>query len=134
MNYRKITQLVADKLNLSEAYTFMCLASKSDYNTLESSVNQDTLTMVVDGISEIKDEKKFKNRIRTIQNHLYKFKKENLIDIKTEQHNGDKGAFKFNKYKLNDEHYSLIDTSILNLNGSKEMKGFLILLKLIFYS
>ena len=130
MNYRKITQLVADKLSPAEAYTFMCLASKSDYNTLESCVNQDSLTMIVDGITEIKDEKKLNNRVRTIQNHLYKFENEKLITIRTESHFGKNGSFRFNKYKLNDEHYSLIDTAILNLNGSKEMKGFLIQLKL----
>lgn len=130
MNYRKITQLVADKLSPAEAYTFMCLASKSDYATLESSVNQDTLTKVVDGITDVNDDRKFKNRIRTIQNHLYKFREEGLIDVTTEQHIGDQGAFKFNKYKLNDEHYSLIDIEILKLDGSKELKGFLILLKL----
>lgn len=49
MNYRKITQLVADKLTPAEAYTFFCLASMSDFNTYESSVNQDTLTKIVLG-------------------------------------------------------------------------------------
>lgn len=36
MNYRKIPQLVADELRPLEAYLYLLLASKSDYNTLES--------------------------------------------------------------------------------------------------
>ena len=41
MNYRKIPQSVADKLKPLEAYVYLVLASKSDFKTNESNVNED---------------------------------------------------------------------------------------------
>ena len=61
MNYRKIPQSVADELRPLEAYTYFLLSSKSDYNTLESKVNQSTL-------AELSD-----LDIKTIRNHIRKF-------------------------------------------------------------
>ena len=58
MNYRKIPQLVADELRPLEAYLYLLLASKSDYNTLESKVNQSTLA------------EQSNLDVKTIRNHL----------------------------------------------------------------
>ena len=71
MNYRKIPQSVADELRPLEAYTYFLLASKSDYNTLESKVNQSTL-------AELSD-----LDIKTIRNHIRKFESKGII--KTDQ-------------------------------------------------
>ena len=82
MNYRKITQLVADKLSPAEAYTFMCLASKSDYATLESSVNQDTLTKIVDGIFPSLTKLNYSHEVQIALSHIlfsnYQCKKNHL--------------------------------------------------------
>lgn len=129
-NYRKITELVADKLSPAEAYTYLCLASKSDYNTMVSSINQDTLAMIVDGTKDAEDEKKVSNRVRTIQNHLAKFAEHRLIETWTQQRRGPRGAYRFNTYHLTDEHYCLIDMKLIDEPISKELKGFLVMLKL----
>lgn len=68
--------------------------------------------------------------MRTIQNHLYKFRNEGLIKIQTDNCKNDKGSFKFNRYTLCTDHYSLIDTKLITEEISRELKGFLIILKL----
>lgn len=117
MNYRKITQNIAGNLTFNEAYTFFCLASKSDYDTMVSFVKQETLS----NIAEVS--------ITTVQNHLYKCKEKGLIKIFTDYETGSKGLFKTNKYQLENIHYTLIDTKLINESCSSKMKGFLILLK-----
>ena len=64
MNYRKITSRIQN-LNPNEAYTFYCLALKSDYNTLESHIKQENLlefinTSSTDTITIITLKKTFK--------------------------------------------------------------------------
>lgn len=43
MNYRMINNRIADVLSPLEAYTYFCLAIKSDFETFLSNVNQTTL-------------------------------------------------------------------------------------------
>ena len=69
MNYRKIPQLVADELKPLEAYTYLLLASKSDYITLESKVNQSTLA------------EQSNLNIKTIRNHLNKMESKGIIRV-----------------------------------------------------
>ena len=118
MNYRKIPQLVADELKPLEAYLYLLLASKSDYNTLESKVNQSTLAEL-SGLN-----------IKTIRNHLNKMESKGLITVQRERKVGVSGAFKFNTYHLSDENYSLISVDLLNEPIRKELIGFLVQLKL----
>jgi DNA-binding MarR family transcriptional regulator len=118
MNYRKITQLVADELRPLEAYTYFLLASKSDYNTLESKVNQSTLAEL-SGLN-----------IKTIGNHLNKMESRGIITVQRDRKVGASGAFKFNTYHLTDENYSLISVDLLNEPIRKELIGFLVQLKL----
>jgi DNA-binding MarR family transcriptional regulator len=118
MNYRKITQLVADELRPLEAYTYFLLASKSDYNTLESKVNQSTLAEL-SGLN-----------IKTIGNHLNKMESRGIITVQRDRKVGVSGAFRFNTYHLTDENYSLISVDLLNEPIRKELIGFLVQLKL----
>ena len=118
MNYRKIPQSVADELRPLEAYTYFLLASKSDYNTLESKVNQSTLAEL-SGLN-----------IKTIGNHLNKMESRGIITVQRDRKVGASGAFKFNTYYLTDENYSLISVDLLNEPIKKELIGFLVQLKL----
>lgn len=118
MNYRKISQLVADELRPLEAYTYLLLASKSDYNTLESKVNQSTLAE----LSNLD--------VKTIRNHLNKMETKGLITVQRERRVGASGAFIFNTYYLSDENYSFISVDLLNEPIRKELIGFLVQLKL----
>ena len=118
MNYRKIPQLVADELRPLEAYLYLLLASKSDYNTLESKVNQSTLAEL-SGLD-----------IKTIRNHLNKMESRGIITVQRDRKVGASGAFKFNTYYLTDENYSLISVDLLNEPIRKELIGFLVQLKL----
>ena len=122
MNYRKIPQLVADELRPIEAYTYLLLASKSDYNTLESKVNQSTLAKL-SGLDE-----------KTIRNHIKKFSDKGIVRVETERKVGASGAYKFNTYYLTDENYSLISIELLNEPIRKELIGFLVQLKLRCYN
>ena len=118
MNYRKIPQSVADELRPLEAYTYFLLASKSDYNTLESKVNQSTLAEL-SGLN-----------IKTIGNHLNKMESRGIITVQRDRKVGVSGAFRFNTYHLTDENYSLISVDLLNEPIRKELIGFLVQLKL----
>jgi DNA-binding MarR family transcriptional regulator len=94
------------------------LASKSDYNTLESKVNQSTLAEL-SGLN-----------IKTIRNHLNKMESKGIIKVQRDWKVGASGAFKFNTYYLSDENYSLISVDLLNEPIRKELIGFLVQLKL----
>ena len=118
MNYRKIPQSVADELRPLEAYTYFLLASKSDYNTLESKVNQST-SAELSGLN-----------IKTIGNHLNKMESRGIITVQRDRKVGVSGAFRFNTYHLTDENYSLISVDLLNEPIRKELIGFLVQLKL----
>ena len=118
MNYRKIPQSVADELRPLEAYLYLLLASKSDYNTLESKVNQSTLAEL-SGLD-----------IKTIRNHLNKMESKGIITVQRDRKVGASGAFKFNTYYLTDENYSLISVDLLNEPIRNELIGFLVQLKL----
>ena len=118
MNYRKIPQAVADKLRPLEAYVYLLLASKSDYETNESNVNEDTLANFA-GLSR-----------ETISKYICKFDKEGIIKKVTERRKGDSGAFIFNHYYLPTENYSLISMDLLKEPIRKELIGFLVQLKL----
>lgn len=113
MNYRKISESVADKLTLSEIYGFYVLSMKSDYKTNESHIKQSTFAELCN-ISE-----------RTAKRWIKKFRAVTLIETKT--HFIDK--VKKNTYKLYTENYRLINDGLLSLNCSNEIKGFLILIK-----
>lgn len=126
MNYRRITELVGKYLNLSEIYTYFCLAIKSDFTNLESKVKQDTLAKyITDNGYTSKD----KRESRTIMNHIKKFKDVGLLSIDTTVSSGNKEITKQNCYKLTDLHYVLIDEKLVKLQCSNELKGFLVLLK-----
>ena len=118
MNYRKIPQLVADELRPLEAYTYLLLASKSDYNTLESKVNQSTLA------------EQSNLDVKTIRNHLNKMENKGIVTVQRDRKVGASGIFKFNTYHLSDENYSLISVDLLNEPIKKELIGFLVQLKL----
>ena len=122
MNYRKIHQIVADKLKPLEAYIYLVLASKSDYETNESNVNEDTLAELV-GL-----------RRETISKHINDFARKGIIRMVTERRKGDSGAFLFNHYYLYTDNYSLISMDLLNEPISRELIGFLVQLKLRCYN
>lgn len=122
MNYRKIPQAVADKLRPIEAYVYLLLASKSDYNTNESNVNEDTLAEQT-GL-----------RRETISKYICKFDNVGIIKKITERRKGDSGAFLFNHYILFTDNYSLISMDLLKEPIRKELIGFLVQLKLRCYN
>ncbi len=122
MNYRKIPQAVADKLRPVEAYVYLALASKSDYKTEESNVNEDTLAELT-GL-----------RRETISKYITKFDNERIIKKITQRKKGDSGAFLFNHYYLYTDNYSLISMDLLKEPIRKELIGFLVQLKLRCYN
>ena len=117
-SYRRITEKIVGKLNPREAYLFYCLALNSDCNTLVSHIKQENLAKFY-GIQKIDQ----------IREWLYKFKEEGLIQIDKTDINGQYGKFNKCSYRLNSEHYVLITNKLYNEDISKELKGFLILLK-----
>ena len=122
MNYRKIPQAVADKLRPVEAYVYLALASKSDYKTEESNVNEDTLAELT-GL-----------RRETISKYITKFDNERIIKKINHRKKGDSGAFLFNHYYLYTDNYSLISMDLLKEPIRKELIGFLVQLKLRCYN
>jgi predicted transcriptional regulator len=122
MNYRKIPQSVADKLKPLEAYVYLVLASKSDFKTNESNVNEDTLAEAAKLTRE------------TISHHICNLDENGIIKKISECRKGDSGAFKFNHYILFTDNYSLISMDLLKEPIRKELIGFLIQLKLRCYN
>ena len=122
MNYRKIPQAVADKLRPLEAYVYLALASKSDYETNESNVNEETLAELT-GLSR-----------ERISIFISKFHNERIIKRITERRKGKSGAFLFNHYYLYTDNYSLISVDLLKEPIRKELIGFLVQLKLRCYN
>lgn len=118
LSYRKITSRIAGKLDLLEAYLFYCLALCSDCYTLESNVKQETLTNFY-GIKKTDQIRKW----------LKKFEDLRLINQHKHSFCGQYGSFDRCKYKLSEEHYVLISNSLYSKQISKELKGFLVLLK-----
>ena len=122
MNYRKIPQSVADKLKPLEAYVYLVLASKSDYKTNESNVNEDILAETA-GLCR-----------KTISKHVNNLDKLRIIKKITERRKGDSGAFLFNHYQLFTENYKLISMDLLKEPIKRELIGFLVQLKLRCYN
>lgn len=122
MNYRKIPQSVADKLKPLEAYVYLVLASKSNFETNESNVNEDTLAKAAN------------LRRETISTHINRLAKAGIIKKITERRKGDSGAFLFNHYYLYTDNYSLISMDLLKEPIKRELIGFLAQLKLRCYN
>lgn len=117
-SYRKITSNIAGKLSLLETYLFYCLALCSDCYTMESYIKQDNLTNFY-GIKKTDQ----------IREWLHKFESLGLISIDKSDIYGQYGKFYRCSYQLDTEHYVLITNKLYDEPISKELKGFLILLK-----
>ena len=117
-SYRKITSNIAGKLSLLETYLFYCLALCSDCYTMESYIKQDNLTNFY-GIKKTDQ----------IREWLHKFESLGLINIDKSDIYGQYGKFNRCSYQLDTEHYVLITNKLYDEPISKELKGFLILLK-----
>lgn len=118
LSYRKITENIAGKLDLLEAYLFYCLALCSDCYTMVSNIKQETLTKFYG----IKKEDQ-------IREWLHKFEDLNLVQINKQPIKGKYGSFDRYRYILNTEHYVLISNKLYNEPISRQLKGFLVLLK-----
>ena len=118
LSYRKITERIAGKLNLLEAYLFYCLALKSDCYTMKSYIKQENLATFY-GIKKVDQ----------IREWLHKFKELNLIQINKYEAKGKHGTFDRCAYILNTEHFVFISNKLYDEPISKQLKGFLILLK-----
>ena len=92
LSYRKITERIAGKLNLLEAYLFYCLALKSDCYTMKSYIKQENLATFY-GIKKVDQ----------IREWLHKFKELNLIQINKYEAKGKHGTFDRCAYILNTE-------------------------------
>ncbi|MCD7940706.1 MAG: winged helix-turn-helix domain-containing protein [Bacteroides intestinalis] len=119
-SYRKITSNIAGKLNLLEAYLFYCLALCSDCYTLESHVKQENLA----NFYGIKDTDQ-------IREWLHKFESLGLIKIDKTDVYGQYGKFNRCSYLSDTEHYILISSQLYDEPISRQLKGFLILLKCV---
>ena len=117
-SYRKITSNIAGKLNLLETYLFYCLALCSDCNTMTSYTKQNNLTNFY-GIKKTDQ----------IREWLHKFESFGLVNINKSVVHGQYGIFNRCSYQLDTEHYVLITNKLYDEPISKELKGFLILLK-----
>lgn len=118
IQYRKITELIAGRLKPKEAYLFYCLALKSDFITNESYITQDSLAKFY-GIKDVDQ----------ISKWLYEFQSKGLLTIVKYKVKGKYGTFSKCKYILNAEHYNLISDLLKEEPISRQLKGFLILLK-----
>lgn len=117
-SYRTITEKIAGLLTPIEAYFFYCLALCSECNTMESYAKQANLAEFW-GI----------NKVDQIRKYLKKFKSLGLIEIDKFDVNGQYGKFNRCSYKLDNEHFVEISNQLYSEDISKELKGFLILLK-----
>ena len=116
--YRKISKNMAGKLNPKEAYLFYCLALKANLKTYESNIKQLTLANEY-GIKDTDQ----------ISDWLYKFQSKRLLTIVKVKVKGKYGQFKKCRYFLNTENYVLISEILKDEPISRQLKGFLILLK-----
>ena len=116
--YRKITENMAGKLKPKEAYLFYCLALKANLKTYESYIKQKTLAKEY-GIKDVDQ----------IREWLYNFQSEGLVRIVKTNIKGQYGKFQRCRYFLNTEHYVLISELLKDEPISRQLKGFLILLK-----
>lgn len=116
--YRKITSNIAGKLNLLEAYLFYCLALCSDCYTMESHIKQENLAKFY-GIKKTDQ----------IREWLHKFESLGLVSIDKFDIYGQYGKFNRCSYQSDTEHYVLITNKLYDEPISRELKGFLILLK-----
>ncbi|MDH6534071.1 DNA-binding MarR family transcriptional regulator [Parabacteroides sp. PM5-20] len=126
MNYRRITEKIANYFTPTEAYTFFCLAIKSDRETLDSNVKQQTL---VEYINKYAYTDKDRTSQATVSRHLSEFERHGLLTKKSSDHFGKLGYFIKNKYQLETEHYVFIDEALVKLPIPNKLKGFLILVK-----
>lgn len=118
LSYRRITERIAGKLDLLEAYLFYCLALCSDCYTAISHIRQEKLAAFY-GIT--KEEQ--------IGKWLHKFEDMGLIKIHSNLVKGKYGTFSRYEYELDTEHYVLIGNTLYDEPISRELKGFLVLLK-----
>ena len=116
--YIKITDKIVGKLNAKETYLFYCLSLNADLKDYKSNIKQETLANEY----EIKD-------IDQIREWLYKFQSCGLLIISKTNVKGRYGKFQRCRYHLNTEHYVLISEVLKNEPISRQLKGFLILLK-----
>lgn len=113
LNYRKITENIRQKLKPKEAYTFLGLAFKSDYESYKSSVNEQTLA---DFLKIPRDR---------VVDHIDKFTQTGLLDKDQKRY----GLTKKNYYKVSTDHYFLVTDKIFSLDISGDDIGFLLILK-----
>ena len=116
--YRKITKNMAGKLKPKEAYLFYCLALKSDFITYESNIEQESLAKEY-GIEDTDQ----------ISDWLYKFQSYGLLRIIKLNIKGQYGKFQKCRYLLNTDNYVFISDLLKDEPISRQLKGFLILLK-----
>ena len=116
--YRKISKNMAGKLKPKEAYLFYCLALKANLRTYESNIKQLTLANEY-GIKDTDQ----------ISDWLYKFQSKRLLTIVKVKVKGKFGQFQKCRYFLNTENYVLISEILKDEPISRQLKGFLILLK-----
>jgi len=116
--YRKITKNMAGKLKPKEAYLFYCLALKSNFKTNLSNVKQESLAKYY-GIEDVDQ----------IRDWLYNFQSYGLLRIIKINIKGQYGKFQRCRYQLNTENYVFISKILKDEPISRQLKGFLILLK-----
>ena len=109
---------MAGKLKPKEAYLFYCLALKSDFITYESNIEQESLTKEY-GIEDTDQ----------ISDWLYKFQSYGLLRIIKLNIKGQYGKFQKCRYLLNTDNYVFISDLLKDEPISRQLKGFLILLK-----
>ena len=109
---------MAGKLKPKEAYLFYCLAMKSDFRTNLSNIKQKSLAEYY-GIKDTDQ----------ISDWLYKFQSQGLLRIIKLNVKGQYGKFHRCKYQLNTDNYVFISEILHDEPISRQLKGFLILLK-----
>ena len=116
--YIRITENIAGKLNAKESYLFYCLSLYADLYTHESDIKQETLAKEY-GIKDTDQ----------ISDWLYHFQSCGLLTVIKTNIKGQHGPFQRCRYQLVTEHYVLISSLLQDEPISRQLKGFLILLK-----
>ena len=129
MYFVRMTDKIKDKLSVYDTYAYYCLALCTDFNKMVSNATQETLARYYFHLN--KDEPVKDSQCKEIKKHLDILETNKFIKVDKIRIKGEYGYFNKNKYKLTNEHFFAVSNKLYDEPISKELKGFLILLKSI---
>lgn len=126
----RITDKISNKLTVYETYLYYCLGLCTDFNTMESHAKQITIARMYYNIPN-DDENISNSYIDNIRKYLHSLESFGFISILRDKIKGKYGTFEKCKYNLSDNNFFMVSNKLYDEPITKELKGFLILLKSI---